>query len=950
MFFRRFKLFTYTFTLHLIFSTIYSHAQYYQTGVESFNTIWKKKEFRNIRLIFPAEADSLANLFVSTLSLSDSLNDTDYRIGKKRIDVVLHPNTVLSNGFVAWAPRRMELVTQPDAGNDASLWHQTLSIHEMRHVKQLYTLNVGTVRVASWVFGQQALGLASAMVNPWIYEGDAVWAETHFSYSGRGRSASFFQHYYAFSTSGQKSYSYDKWLLGSFKDYVPNHYQFGYQLIHYINRMYGNQVIPNTYRFVGRYPFTMFPTYFALKKQTGLSRKGIFQKAFTANDSIWWNDYLKRPENFQSKTISDGYWNYMYPYPLNDSATIAYISSLKKTPFFAITTNSGKITNLTSTGYLIGRPSYTDSLIIWAEHHPHPRWEWKSFNNIKVFNIRTQTKQIITTGRFFSPAYDIATNKIYCLEYTPEGKYYLTRISLNGEVERVFAFESGQEIQEICIDSEHSNIFGIAVTKDGKKIFRIDSTFRFENIFDGKFRDIRSISYYQNNLFFSFTNGYTENIYSLNLLDYKLYDFQNIPVNSTFPIGKNENLVFSHYTSGGYRILKTKDILHNRQVIDSISSFNNIVQLSSYNVNDYHFVENYHTIDYSGLKPLINIHSWFPVYTKPLTDPSDIESQNPIFPGITLLSQNLTGTTQISAGYGYSRSHLLFASVNYSGLWPVINLTVEQTDSPAWLYRVTQSYPQNRDFRKRAELGLYIPYTYGGGLYFSSLQLYNKFVFTNDYLYDESENAYRSGLFTNEFGFTCYSLRRMAYRDLLPKYGFIISGGMIVTPQDYNNLPNLWFGKARFYLPGILLNQGLSITLNTQSQNIKYIYLNNKVNFPRGYVSMSSIRYNGIGIDYTLPIAYPDFNISSLVYIKRVSLNLFSDFAENRYKTIINNSIVTLTDKLQSVGFSTFIDFHLFRSWIPFRLKFTQAFTGKNYRAFSDLTFSVDINSTFANR
>lgn len=950
MFIRRFKLFTFTFTLHLLFSTFALYAQYYKTGVEPFNTKWKKKEFQNIRLIFPTEADSMANIFLSSLTLSDSLNDTDYSIGKKRMDVVLHPNTVLSNGFVAWAPRRMELVTQPDAGNDASMWHQTLSIHEMRHVKQLYVLNVGTVKLASWLLGQQAVGLASAMVNPWIFEGDAVWAETLFSYSGRGRSGNFFQHYYAFFNSGLKSYSYDKWLLGSYKDYVPNHYQFGYQLTHYINQKYGNLVIPNTYRFVGRYPFTLFPTYFALKKQTGLSRKNIFQKAFAFNDSIWRNDYLKHPNKTQVQPGSNGYQSFLYPFPVNDSVTIAYINSLKKTPFFAYTTDNGEISKIVSTGYVVGRPNYTDSLIIWAELHPHPRWEWKSLNNIKVFNLHTKSEQLITTGRFFSPAYDGATYKIYCLEYTAEGNYYLTRVSMNGDTERVFSFESGYEIQEICVDSEHSNIYGVAVTKYGKMIFRIDSTFRFESIFDGKFRDIRSISYYQNNLFFTFTDGFTENIYSLDLSDYKLYILQNTPVNSTFPVGKNGNLIFSHYTSGGYRISKVKDILHNRYNLDSISSFNHIVKINKHILNDFHDVVNYKTDDYVGLKPLFNVHSWFPVYMKPLSDPSDIESQSPIFPGITLLSQNLTGTTQINAGYGYNHTHLLFASLSYSGLWPVINLSVEQTDSPAWLYRVTQLYPLSRDFRKRAELGLYIPYTFSGGLYLSSLQLYNKLVFTNDYLYNESENAYRSGLYTNEFGFVYYSLRRMAHRDLQPRYGFLISTGIVATPWDYNNLPNLWFGKAKFYLPGIIVNQGLSITLNTQSQSIKYIYLNNKVNFPRGYVDMPSVQYNGVSIDYTLPIVYPDLNISSLVYIKRVSLILFSDFAENRYKTIIYNSIVTLTDKLQSVGFSTYIDLHLFRTWYPFRLKFTQAFTGKYHRAFSDLTFSIDINSTFATR
>jgi len=82
-------------------------------------------------------------------------------------------------------------------------WHKTLSVHEMRHVKQMYSLNSGTIGALSWIFGQQAVGLAAGFVHPWIFEGDAVWAETHYSFSGRGRSANFFNHYYTFSVTGK---------------------------------------------------------------------------------------------------------------------------------------------------------------------------------------------------------------------------------------------------------------------------------------------------------------------------------------------------------------------------------------------------------------------------------------------------------------------------------------------------------------------------------------------------------------------------------------------------------------------------------------------------------------------------------------------------------------------------------------------------------------------------
>jgi len=936
----------YFFTLILIILINNSKAQYYQTGVEPFKTDWKKREYKNIRLIYPAPADSLARHYLSALAKSDSLNDVDYNLGTRKIDVVLHPNTVLSNGFVAWAPRRMELVTQPDADGDALLWHKALSIHEMRHVKQMYALNSGSTKVLSWLFGQQAVGFASSFIHPWIFEGDAVWAETNYTFSGRGRSATFFNHYYAHLVSKQKPYTYDKWLLGSYKDFIPNHYQFGYQLVSFINQKWGSTTIPKTYRYVGRYPFTLFPTYLSLKKFTGQSRKSIYQKAFSYNDSLWLVDYTEHYGNELPKAVNEDFKNLIHPYPLTDTTTIVYVTSLSDTPYFAVLDKRGGIKKIVSTGILIGQPSYNDSLIVWAEYQPHARWEWMSSSAIKVYNIKTKRLNTIPGGRYHSPIID--EDRIICIEYSSNGQYKLVGINFLGEKSTLLNFEGGYEVQQICLDTKGKNIYGIAVSETGKKIFKVDSALTFDIVYNAAYRDIRTLACDGSNLFFTFTDGYTESIYKYDIQNNIVYKIINLPFNSSYPTYKNHQLYYAHYTANGYRIAFLDDITSNRKIVDNISPYNEIVKVNPTTVHDNYGIIQTEPTEYKGLNTLVNIHSWFPFYTKPLNDPANIEDESNIYPGITLLSQNLTGSTLFNAGYGYGKTHLLFAEVTYNGLWPVFRLNIEKTDATASLYRVTQFYPENRDYYKKAEFTSILPFTLGESIYSTSLQLYNKTIYSNSYLYRESIDAYRSGLITNEFGFTFYSLRRMAHRDLQPKSGLIINTGLLTTPWDYGNLPNLWYSQAKIYLPGLHRNHGFGITLLAQKQNIKYIYLNNKVNFPAFYTSRPSTRFTGMYFNYIMPIAYPDLPISSLVYVKRISLNLFADFAKNSYKTYQQYELVTLTDNLQSIGFDAIVDFHLFRTWYPFRIRFTQAFNGSDFNPYSNIVLTINLYSTFA--
>ncbi|MFC2152166.1 hypothetical protein ACFLSE_06520, partial [Bacteroidota bacterium] len=218
--------------LILFLSTLFIHrsfAQFYSTGQEPSLAKWNQINTNNFQIIFQKEFEDQARKIANTLDyyyfkVGESLNHSP-----KKISVIVHNQTILSNGYVAWAPKRMELFATPPQDISPDPWLDHLCIHELRHVIQIDKLNQGITKLLALVFGQQAIGLIAGQLPMWYYEGDAVCTETALTEFGRGRLPSFERGIKTHLLSEEKRYSFDQSLFGSYTRYVPNHYEFGYQ-------------------------------------------------------------------------------------------------------------------------------------------------------------------------------------------------------------------------------------------------------------------------------------------------------------------------------------------------------------------------------------------------------------------------------------------------------------------------------------------------------------------------------------------------------------------------------------------------------------------------------------------------------------------------------------------------------------------------------------------------
>jgi hypothetical protein len=113
----------------------------------------------------------------------------------RKIPVILQNQSSVSNGFVTLTPRRSEFYTMPPQDYNflgTNDWLDQLAAHEYRHVVQYQRANSGFNRALYYAFGPATLAaMASTSVPKWLWEGDAVAAETAFTHSGRGRIPNF---------------------------------------------------------------------------------------------------------------------------------------------------------------------------------------------------------------------------------------------------------------------------------------------------------------------------------------------------------------------------------------------------------------------------------------------------------------------------------------------------------------------------------------------------------------------------------------------------------------------------------------------------------------------------------------------------------------------------------------------------------------------------------------
>ena len=972
-------------------------GQYYTLGNDPARARWKTIASEHYRIIYPEETDSIARLYLYTLEKVRPAVMSQLKIDPRPVPVILHPYTTLSNGVVTWAPKRMDLFSSPDPyGSSPDPWITHLSIHESRHVGQVEHYTKGIYRVFYYLLGEQVTGLGLGLFSDtYAMEGDAVIAETQLTSSGRGRNADFLKYLRVMYLNGDFR-NWDRMLFGSFRYYTPDNYVFGYALSSYSRYLSGlPDYIGDFFRTPVKYwysPALLFDPAIAISGET---KYETFPRSQDFYRQLWLEDYLSRGEFTTSDSLLSKtgryYTEYTDPIPVSDESSpwyrsvIAVKKGMETAPKLVSIDSTGRERFIRFFANTSSRITYDGNhRIFWTEPVSNETNDLEDFSVVMTMDLRSgRVKPGKRRTKYFNPSPSVTGDTLAVAEYPVGRATRLTLVSTSTS-EVIFSVEAplkGQ-IRETVFDG--NDIYCSVIQDNGIGIYRFSGGKWTETV-PPQNQSISGLKRHGRNLYFSSDLDGVLNIYSYCLDSGRLTRRTNSEYGADFPYfdPEGKTLYYCEYGTGGYRPVKasgsqltavpadfSEPYRHpmaeylTRQTQDTYST----PPEDTAGVRDILDPEKYPSRRYSKLLHMFRIHSWFPVYinvNRLMSFTFDNFTATASL-GATILSQNSLGNVVTTAGYGYVRDsytgkffhsgHITLDARIFSGLSLELGLDVNGRNAMDNAYDMTLGgqyiHERNGTPYLSARATAYWPLALNSRGWYRSLTPYVSWNFNNDRYYSYSYD-FTSGNLSGvsgtpimrhqmQYGLSYAQTLATATSQVYPRWGFGISlqGSSPIGALDYFGHVAYLSGYA--YLPGITRQQGLRIGFTAQKQFVDgKMYLSSLSVLPRGYTGYNfDETYGSVSADYAVPIYLGDVSLGSFMYLKRLQIIPFGDYAVGA----AHGSSALST--YYSYGADLKLDFMIFRLNFPLSAGLRYARTGpqSGSQNYFGLLFDVSFN------
>lgn len=870
-------------------------------GGNPLSVKWQQLNNNAARVIFPKGLDAAAVRVASVAAVLGNATAGTIGSRQQKIDILLHPNTIISNGYVALGPFRSEFYLTPSQNSfelGSLPWQDMLAVHEYRHVQQYNNFNVGLSHAFRIVFGQQGQELANALAIPnWFWEGDAVFQETLVSRQGRGRLPFFFDDYRALWLAG-KNYSYMKLRNGSLRDFTPDHYRLGYMLVAYGREKYGDEFWKKVTQDAAAFKGLFYPFQHAVKNYTGKSFNAFSKDAF---------EYFKTQQAAQKNQpeihkhfVADQF----FP-AYTDTSNMVYLkSSYKQLPVFVLR-SSGTETNIRVKDVGIDEQfSYGSGKIVYASYRPALRWGWNDYNELQVLDIFTgQQKTITRRSKYFSPAISEDGKTIVAVQVPPGGTSQLHLLNaedgaLIKAVPNTGAFfytypkflDDKQLLATVRQPSGEMALARISIS-DGSTELLTPNSYRVMG---------NPVLQHDTVYFTAADNGY-DKIFALTLQDKKIYRLE-LPVKGIGayqPSVYGNKIMITSFTADGYRLQEEDkagiawSAVSNEEWNQPISHFNiNLSKNNAAGILGTVTAQPATAVKYKQTTRLFNFHSLLPYVTDP--DYS-----------LSLVGNNVLNTMQSELFVSYNRNEQykqLGTRLTYGGLFPYLNLGAN------YIF-------DRRDFtisgkpiywnEGQVNAGLSVPLNLSKGRSLINLTMGSDYVLkTVSY-----KGAYKDTLGSSHLGYVngyisfTHQLQQ-ARQHIYPRFAQVVylnyrNAVQTVTARQF-------LASGTFYFPGLAVSHNIVFSLAFQNRDTlnQYRY-SNSFPFSRGYEVPNLRNMYKWGVNYHLPLAYPDFGIANIVYFQRIRANLFYDYTLGK---VAYSNGARLNTSFRSTGVEIFFD------------------------------------------
>lgn len=889
-------------------------AQFYSAGSDPARLKWKQIDTEHYRVIYPVGVDSLALRYARLLQTAGMRTieglDTDMR---KQLPVILHPYSTRCNGFVAWAPRRMELYCLPSPEAEPQNWELSLSLHESRHVGQMQWAGKGVFSTLYALLGEQSQGLAAGLFDLFsvgLLEGDAVMTETAYSAAGRGRRAEFLMPYKAYFMDSVH-FSIDKWHFGSNKHFIPNEYALGYLKLTAAASLHPSFDLASVYSGITRNPFAYNKYY---KQQLGANFYNWFRSASSFYTQLWQEEAVEQMPYDSLRLIGKAerhYVQYSSTF-LCDNSLMALKNSLSEPLSLVRIKPDGKATRIRFMGDVNSSLEAHENLIYWTEQVNNPRWEHESFSVLMCYNIKTgKTKKLSDKTRYYHPSPSTDGKFLALAEYLVGGGSVLHILDANSaEIRQSFTVPRGAQLLEMEWDESDSRVFAILLEERGLGIFELNiAQAAWREMLAAQHFKISNLSYKPDFLTFESDISGTDNVFRYCLQTGRCFRLTHARFGAFEHCwnSSEDSLYYVHYDTQGYRpavlgldelhcleqsfrrILPGEDALpkqHNSRIIDLADRLTSEVGF----VADTMVLDQaltYTSRKYNKAAHLFKIHSWAPFYydLDELSALSYDKLHRVISPGLLFMSQNDLSTSVLKAGYAYRRGfHTGHLQYTYSGWYPVLSIKADLNDRYVTRQGLVTSN-QGSQFSMRdtldqvaidTKLSLYLPLNFSRHAWQRGLIPSFSWHFSNNQYFNDSPDLSRY-LQALQAGIQLYSVMSTAPRDLFPRWGAGLNMQILAAPFNENYFTDLMYARIYAYMPGPIRNQGIKLSAMYQRHNTKNrsFYLGNAIKI-RGLDNVNAPEMLAFTFDYALPV-FTDLSLPRLLYLKSIEFYPFVD-------------------------------------------------------------------------
>ena len=893
-----------------------ARAQYFTWGASPSSIKWSRLRSDSIKLIYPTYWEQNAR---KALFLFDTIRpyiSHGYDRGPARTPVIMHTQNMQSNGVVSYVPKRIELVTFPGIDGFAEPWFKQLIAHEYRHSVQFHNINRSTIKALSVLFGEQGFMIGSLVLPTWYMEGDAVMAETQMTTYGRALQPSFTMEYRALGKriTRTRNWQLDRWFCGSYRHHIPNHYKMGYQMTRWMYENLGSDIWNRISRYSSNYPFFIIPRTIYLKHHHDMWGSEIFRNTFNELAEYW--ESLPQVDDSAEKiaTPIKSYTTYAHPQWLNDTTIVALKEDLANhQALVQVDSRTGDEKVLCYTGYISSRPTLGRNRIYWTEYRNSTVWAERVNSELCYYDfVEGRKRHAASKHQVFLPIID-GEGALCYVAWSYAGQFSIRQ---GFDYERNhYDFEPDIEIRSLAWDNATNRLYFIALDERGSWIGALNRDWSgYEEITEPRFITISDLRAQNGTLYFGSIVSGKDEAHSLDLATSTEYRITESNYGSFQPApNKADNqAIVTTYDSMGYKLAVQSLDQPTPQPYRKLPV--NLVNPPTtswdcINLDEVQFTTSIDSVQRAktpakkyrkGLTGF-NVHSWAPCEMDPFRILEDMPPDLNL--GATVISQNLLSSMECFASWGWSRTmgSRYRIGVNYTGWGPTISFRGTYGGGMQMIYNRPDSV-QMPSLRKALNLSLGVaqPLWLSTGYHMRRITPAIALNYTNDVFYHGATP--HTGLI-HLTGQLNYSEQvRMSHRDFAPKWGYSINLSCVSSPanKDFNTT---LLASVKGYLPGVAAHHSTQLQVAFQAAvgDRDYTFRIKEL-LPRGAeYNFTPRRYLATAIDYQLPVAYPDWGIPSILFIRRIRVGAFFDYA--RYQTF-DNKLHNLT----SYGVSAYFD------------------------------------------